>query len=390
MFHLHIGLKKSGSASIQTFLSENQPALRELSADYTASGRGKRKAHHNLAHDAMGNAKFDPSTGGLDDLARVGMNAEFKHILVSSEMFEGCEASHVARIRSRLAPAAREFRIVLILRDLLDLIPSSYGQKIRYGLNLYDFDTFFDERMRETRVDYFQTANRWADVFGWDALRVRPLDSRFLKNGDLIDDFLDTVGIDILSPEVGNLKRAGVVNAAGGWKTLEAIRGLHAGRHGLPSGHPLERCLSGARVRRQGKEIEEIARAIGEDLGWNAERGEYFTRQQAERVSEIYAQAIQALNRRLSSDLPAPLTLEERGFVGRPFLPDVSRIHAQELRVFYDELAVRLTGAPAVVEVKAEHEFVEPSEDVSLDREALRAARRAERKAERVRLRTGI
>jgi len=387
MFVLHIGLKKSGSSSIQSFLMANQDALRAMSIDFAATGRKQRKAHHNFAHEAMGNAKFDAAQGTLANLAQASTDRRMARVMISSEMFEGCDAVAVAKIKAGLGDVGRDFRIVLIIRDLLDLIPSSYAQKIRFGMNVFDFDTFFDERMRQSRVDYFETASRWGDVFGWERLRVRPLDTRYLKNGDLIDDFLDAAGVDLLDPRIGALERPGLVNAAASWKTLEALRGLHSGRHGLPDHHPLVRNRDAARNRRQGKVIEEAAREVGGHLNWNAERGRHFTRAQAERVVEIYSLAITALNARLPMALPAPLNLEDRGFVEREFLPDVSQISPAELRAFYDALAdLVLGGAKKAVpepepETKPSHEPAPASASAIVPEspEAVRAARRAER-----------
>ena len=50
MIVIHIGLKKSGSSSIQAFLKANEDALQGLSVDYPPTGRAAR-AHHNLALD---------------------------------------------------------------------------------------------------------------------------------------------------------------------------------------------------------------------------------------------------------------------------------------------------------------------------------------------------
>ena len=54
MIALHIGLKKSGSASIQSFLVANELLLFENGLDYPRVGRGKFKDHHNLACEIIG------------------------------------------------------------------------------------------------------------------------------------------------------------------------------------------------------------------------------------------------------------------------------------------------------------------------------------------------
>jgi len=377
MFVFHIGLRKSGSASIQTFLAANQDALRALSIDYAKAGRGKRKDHHNIVRDVTGSFRFKSRQGSLEQLAQEAANPDMTRVIVSSELFEGFGAAHVAAVKASLDEAVSDFRIVLVLRDLLGLIPSSYAQKIRYGLRLFDFDTFFEERMQEDRVDYFETASRWADVFGWDALKVRPLDPRYLKNGDLIDDFLDALDIDVSDPRIRALERPGLVNAALGWKTLEALRALHLGRHQLPRDHPLVSGGVAANHRQQGEAIEEAARKVGDDMNWNTDRGMYFTHDQAELVLETYSTAITALNARLPVALPAPASLDERGFVEREFLPDVSRIPSDELNAFYDALAGFMVDG----------KFGPTTRETQ--RADFRAQRKAQHKAERKRERAG-
>jgi hypothetical protein len=62
------------------------------------------------------------------------------------------------------------------------------------------------------------------------------------------------------------------------------------------------------------------------------------TRDQAQRCYEIYRRCVIKLNQHLRDKLPLPLDLDERGFRGREFMPDISRIPRQELGEFYDDL----------------------------------------------------
>lgn len=79
-------------------------------------------------------------------------------MILSSEMFEECETAEAARLKDTLRRGRETFRIVLVVRDLIELMPSSYAQKVKYGNNTYDFDTFFGERIRHRRVNYYETA----------------------------------------------------------------------------------------------------------------------------------------------------------------------------------------------------------------------------------------
>ena len=342
MIVIHIGLAKSGSTSIQSFLSVNEEALRRLSVDYPPVGRQKRKDHHNFVSELKGRKNFDPTLGTLSHLKEYWRANTFETMIISSEIFEKLAVTQIEYLGEILGELHHTFRIILIVRDLIAILPSSYAQKVRYGLKTYDFDAFFDERIAETRVNYFETAKGWAEVFGWENLRVRVLDSGHLINGDLIDDFLTTADLNPSDPRLHSLPRPGRFNEANGWKMLEATRALYGDRHGLDSRHPLAISVASAKRKYARKGIERAALEVGDRWGWTKDKGRYLTRPQAQRSLDIYQTALFALNDHLTEKLPLPLDLDARGFVEREFLPDATEIPAEELREFYDEVGARL------------------------------------------------
>jgi hypothetical protein len=259
---------------------------------------------------------------------------------LSSEVFEETETRQALRMKRNLLKArgAEDFQIYLVLRDLVDLMPSSYAQKVKYAFHEFDFDSFFGPRMTKRRVQYFDTAKRWADAVGWENLQVRVLEPAHLLNGDLVEDFLHVCGVTIATGTL-RLIKPGIQNAAPGWRVLEATRALRSGCHGLPPTHPLPSMIRENRKKKEfGIELGECAAAAGERQGWNSERGQYLTRDQAQHSYETYRENVLRLNERLSQKLPMPPDLDARGFSGRDFLPDVSRISPRELSAFYDEV----------------------------------------------------
>ena len=330
---IHPGLKKCGSSSIHAFLSKNREALSNAGVSYPGPGRPGT----DLAHEVQHRRKFDASQGTLSRLATYWTNAPEDTMILSSEMLEETELHQAQGIKDALVASrtAENFVIVLVIRDLTDLIPSVYAQKVKDCRTTKSFDEFFASMLAERRVNYFGTASRWADVFGWNNMRIRVLDPAQLVNRDLLDDFLSIVGI---APEQsGSLqfKRPGISNAAPGWRVVESVRALCNGTHGLGESHPLVEALSRkGRVRGLGG----IASAVGDRHEWNTDRGLYLTRDQAEKCAQIYRQSIIDLNRHLSYEIFAPGTLESRNFREREFLPDSTHIPRDELRGFYEDL----------------------------------------------------
>lgn len=340
MIVIHIGLPKCGSSSVQNFLRDNDPVLRSMRIHYPHVGRMLRPNHINLSFEAKGHPQFDPAFGTLTQLAGYRRSVGADVMILSSENLASCKSEHAARMKSALGGLDDTFRIVMIIRDLVQFLPSAYSQEVRNGKRTFDFDTFFEAQQGRRRIDYSETAKRWADVFGWMALRVRVLDPRHLVNGDLIDDFLATAGVDLKAVDLGEFKRPHYTNPSPGWRVQEAVRAVLGGRHGLPPDHLLSGAAEFGRAQREVLGLR--AREAGEARGWNADRGRYLSQEQAQRCLGSYRQIIETLNRELPEPLPAPPSLEERGFIPREFMPSAEHIPGDELRAFYDEVAVRL------------------------------------------------
>lgn len=337
MIVIHIGLRKSGSTSIQRFLSANEEALRTMGIDYPPIARATRPSHRNLAYEIRGHPDFNPRHGALSQIADHRRDSAAEVMVLSSENFEACGVSDASRLKAILGREGDNFRIVLIIRDLISLAPSTYSQNIRNGKNIFDFDTFFERRMRKGGVEFFYTAKAWAEAFGWENLRVRVLDPRYLANGDLIDEFLTLLGLDLDQDKMRRLERPGIPNASPGWRVQEAVRRLYGGRHALDGEHTLGAPTQHGKEQR--KIVGYFAREVGERWGWNADLGRYLTRPQAQRCLEVYAGAVEMLNQNVGEPVPPPLELDARGFIEREFLPDASLISPRDLQSFYDETA---------------------------------------------------
>ena len=374
MIVVHIGLPKCGSSTIQTFLNANDEALRALSVDYPRVGRLKRLAHHNFANELKGRGdKFNPISGRVENLPEHVRNSPFATTVLSSEGFATCAAESVERLGRVLKSAGRPVRIIMVIRNLVSQAPSTYAQRVRHGHNTHDFDTFFDQWLNDDRFSPFGIAKRWADVFGWDAMRLRVLDPSRLLNGDLIDDFLDALDLDPNAAALRALPRQPRVNESAGWMTLEAIRALFGGRSGLDRDHPLTRLIDGGLPDHMMKRLGTAAEQTGEAFGWNRDRGRYLTRSQAEVLFSAYIDCLRRLSDHLPLSLQPPDDLESLGFVEREFLPDAPHIPAGMLSDFYETLADRVAESSDLISVDA---GAGRKAQKQAEKKALRVARR--------------
>ncbi|HTW32681.1 MAG TPA: hypothetical protein VMD76_13450 [Candidatus Sulfotelmatobacter sp.] len=281
------------------------------------------------------------SGGTLARLVELRAEAPDQLMVLSSEILEETKKSQAKQIRSAFTSrnGNEQFLIVFVIRDLAQLIPSIYAQRVKEGRTNSDFDDFFTLLLKERRINFFKTVRRWAAVFGWDNVRVRVLDPKQLTGGDLIDDFLRVVGFEV-EKLPAPLVRPGISNVAPGWRVIEALRALRNGEHGLPHDHRLlEACSRAPRW----VDVIRAAKSLGNQNGWNKDRGSFLTRVQAEACLAVYGENVAALNAHLPHDnIPMPLDLTSSGFQAREFLPRAACIPPYELRKFYDELGQEL------------------------------------------------
>jgi hypothetical protein len=343
MIILHIGLPKSGSTTIQSFLEANQEPLRTLSIDYTRVGRHRQKAHHTLSFELKGwNGRMNPRAGRLAEVAGDARNSGHRLTIMSSELLSDLKPHQIRFLAQALAPAEQPFRIVVIMRDQLSAIVSLYSQKTRYGKKTFDFDQFFSGFIKSMKFDQFDVVDRWVSVFGWESMRVRVLNEALLVNGDLIDDFFTAIDVDPHMPQIISLQRQPNVNESAGWKTSEAVRALFAKQGMVESWRFLSKLADSNLSSSQRHLVGATAEEVAQTFGWTKDKGLYLTRSQAQICLDSYGNSVRKLNKHLPVAIPEPLSLEARGFVERQFLPDASHIGKQELGAFYTELERRL------------------------------------------------
>jgi hypothetical protein len=213
MLILHIGLHKTGSTSIQHALVEHAECLERASVRYARSGRSRR-AHHPLWGEL---AKTPAPPGGhwrdlLEELARYPRH----RLVVSSENFSTLRPPQIGAVRDLVA--AHEVQIAAYLRHPARLLPSTFAQAVKTGAFTGSFSAFFDahaKRLSSTPARLL----RWADVFGYKALRVRYVD----QVDDVTADFWRWVA-GPGAPLIGTERK----NISAGWRALEITRAVVA------------------------------------------------------------------------------------------------------------------------------------------------------------------
>jgi hypothetical protein len=208
--YLHIGVEKTGTSSIQRFFRINRDALKREGVLFPGSPGAEN--HMALAAAAQNDRKRDDLRiiHGLDSTAKI---REFRRTVAERLMAEsrdsGCQTvvfsgehcssrlttpAEVDLLARMLRPLASDITIVVYLRRQDEFLCSTYSTDVKSG---------FSGRMevpspeqREERYNYQSLLQRWSSVFGKRNIVCRLFDRTLLKDGDVVADFLQLLGIE--------------------------------------------------------------------------------------------------------------------------------------------------------------------------------------------------
>lgn len=293
---LHIGRGKSGSSTIQGAVKNNHGIMRAQGVICPLTPTGEAR-HMDLA-SALSVDGSDLLT--IRRFRRVLAKHASARIFVSAENLFSLSTVGIEHLKRLMN--GRETRIIGYVRDYPGWLQSLYAQTTKRGVNHLDFDQFY-ENSRNT-ISVLPSLNRWARVFGWGAMRIRPLEADALVGGDLVADVMDALGVE------GEITNVEALNVAPHWMVVELQRAVvRAGRErSLPiSPHSarymrrlFERCMTDTA----------------------SPRIQYVTRAQWDDLAAAYEADMLALNGK--ADVPRPATAPPPG--ERAFLPDFSRV----------------------------------------------------------------
>ncbi len=198
---MHIGYPKTGSSALQTTLLASRPALREHGFFFPNAPSGLCNAftahfHHDpetlfpycempdrderrrrMARD------FEVLAERIDRQAR-------RRVILSSESLIGLEQADVIRVRDWLMARTDLVTIICYVRHPIPYASSLIQERVKQGETLAQL------------ADVTPTGNfsralpKWAEVFGKDAMVVRPLERARLAGGDVVTDFAALIGYD--------------------------------------------------------------------------------------------------------------------------------------------------------------------------------------------------
>ncbi len=179
---LHVGVHKTGTTAIQAALADARPELSRAGIAYP----GKRQAQHRAAMAIIERTWGWKNKGGevldvshFDKLAEQ-VQRHAGRVAVSSEFF--CEADAETTVRVAEAFGRERTHVVVTLRNLGRLLPSSWQQYLKYGLTV-GYEKWLRNVMENPggssmtptfwrRNDHGAVVDRWAAAVGADHVTV--------------------------------------------------------------------------------------------------------------------------------------------------------------------------------------------------------------------------
>lgn len=214
---VHIGLNKSGSTTIQGWLTQNRAALAAQGIVYDpfddqpipalqhaigfttlAAELGGRlvrhpqaRAYHRMETPEAQSARVAEFLARAEPVIAAG---DFRTFVISSEFlpFWIGPPKSAGLLHDWLSERFARVRYVVYVRDQVLWAPSAYTQHIKMG-GTDDLAQFLNKGGER---NYFAICDRWLSGVGRGKLSVRALEPSLLKDGDLIADFADVIGAD--------------------------------------------------------------------------------------------------------------------------------------------------------------------------------------------------
>ena len=201
---LHVGVHKTGTTALQAALFDARPALREQGVVYP--GRTRSHYMHGLAaigrRRGWSNGGAVPREGLWTDLVATTAATTDKRIIISGESF--CEASVEQAASIVAALGGPRVKVVVTLRPLEQLLPSTWQQYVKAGSSLR-YSDWLDDVVRGPdapkpvtpsfwlRNEHGRQVAKWVAATAPDRVAAVVVDPR--NRMGVFEDFEDLLGL---------------------------------------------------------------------------------------------------------------------------------------------------------------------------------------------------
>jgi len=204
---LHIGTEKTGTTSIQSFLTQNREGLKQFGYAYLQSAGlpSNRKLatycfnsdRHDDHHVALGivepaqraqwRAKFETDFDNEIKSLKTGIHSVF----ISNEQLHSrlFALEEIQRVKELLYGYFESVEVYVYLRRQDKMACSLYSTALKCG---HSMDQILPQVPdTDHYYNYEVLLDKWCEIFGKENITVRVFDRKELINGDLLSDFLN-------------------------------------------------------------------------------------------------------------------------------------------------------------------------------------------------------
>lgn len=218
---LHIGCEKTGSTSIQNFFHANRQRLIDsygILYPKTLGGRNHTRVGIYACNEDKDLGRFLPKGKNLSEF-RESLEQEFRRevmaspaptIIVSNEWLHPRiqETEEFERLKKLFGGLFDEIRVILYIRRQDKLALSLYSTALKAGnTRKFSFPPGSPDNL-PYYYDFYGIYKNWAAQFGEENIIVKVFERDRLTGGDVVKDFLSTLGIsgdDFYYPPEENL-----------------------------------------------------------------------------------------------------------------------------------------------------------------------------------------
>ena len=207
VIYLHIGMPKTGTSAIQVFLAQNIEGLLARGISYPALESLKIAKKGRVTSGNMGilsrallpsfHADFPKDVDSDALLAQLQNKIQTSHskkIILSSEFLTVVPEKGLIALYNTLK--AYDMKIIIYLRAQEQFIQSVYAQRVKRHGEVESIEAFTQERLHEKSIlNYYQLLNKFSNIFGKHNLIIKIYEKEQLQNNNLLDDFLDVIGL---------------------------------------------------------------------------------------------------------------------------------------------------------------------------------------------------
>jgi len=250
---VHIGVHKTGSTSIQQSFFRSRKILAEHGIgyyDYTEAGGeyGARGNHSALiywlfsknraefaatARKKLTKEKLTSEVGAIEKSFRQFLGSNNYGIkIVSGEAISLLEPEAVAEFRKYLIKFSQApVRIIAYVRNYYEFMDSVCQQRIKGGAPLASIAAALEKGQPILSPRYKFRIEKFRKIFGAENVDVRVFDRECFWNGDLLQDFCKSLGIERNYPELVKIRANESISQAS-FEAINIYNGLYPFRQG--------------------------------------------------------------------------------------------------------------------------------------------------------------